>query len=292
MTLEVYKPGECVINFGEIGDKFYIILKGKISLLIPTKTKAQSKIKKNNEAHKERLLRSLSRHSTENFNDSKSNFSSLKKKKTMIDFDFLDSVGEIEEMQELKVLTSGDSFGELALLNNQPRSASAKCKEKSYLAVLSQKDYKKILSFNVRKAITEKFMFLKGLSFFSEVSDKSLKNLAFIITETIYKKNQTVYNDKLAAENLYLIKSGEFKITVKEQSDNKYFNNCSPSSPVKLKMLKNNNRVIEHQLVIKGKNELFGNKIIAEDGTPKIHASACISDFGIVYIINMNVIFI
>lgn len=41
-------------------------------------------------------------------------------------------------MEEVNVLKEGDSFGELALINNQPRSATCYCKEDSHLGILSK----------------------------------------------------------------------------------------------------------------------------------------------------------
>ncbi|CAG9315673.1 unnamed protein product [Blepharisma stoltei] len=39
MTLEEHNPGDVIVNFGEIGSNFYIILKGSASVNIPTKKK-------------------------------------------------------------------------------------------------------------------------------------------------------------------------------------------------------------------------------------------------------------
>jgi CRP-like cAMP-binding protein len=47
---------------------------------------------------------------------------------------------------EVKVLRAGDSFGELALIDNKPRAATIICKEDTHLAVLDQKHFNNILS--------------------------------------------------------------------------------------------------------------------------------------------------
>lgn len=53
----------------------------------------------------------------------------------------------IEEMEytEVTVLRSGSYFGELALLNDAPRTATITCKEKCNFAVLDREDFKEIL---------------------------------------------------------------------------------------------------------------------------------------------------
>ena len=36
MTLEEYSESDVIINFGEVGDKFFIIFKGSVSVMVPT----------------------------------------------------------------------------------------------------------------------------------------------------------------------------------------------------------------------------------------------------------------
>lgn len=55
------------------------------------------------------------------------------------------SFERIEE-NKIKTLKVGDSFGELALLDNRPRSATIICDEDSYFAVLEKQLFDKILS--------------------------------------------------------------------------------------------------------------------------------------------------
>ena len=47
--------------------------------------------------------------------------------------------------QEVGEIKSGNSFGELALLNDKPRSATSVCKEECHFAILGKKHYNSIL---------------------------------------------------------------------------------------------------------------------------------------------------
>lgn len=91
-----------VLNMGELGRKFYIILSGSVSVLIP-------------------------RQGSES------------------------GIGEEEqgntEFIEVNELGSGDCFGEIALLNSVPRTASCVCKEETHLGVLTAETYMKIVGF-------------------------------------------------------------------------------------------------------------------------------------------------
>lgn len=47
---------------------------------------------------------------------------------------------------ELKSIKTGDSFGQLALMENKPRSASIICKEDCHFAILDKEHFDGILS--------------------------------------------------------------------------------------------------------------------------------------------------
>lgn len=54
--------------------------------------------------------------------------------------------GPTQTLREVKRLKTGDSFGEMALMKNIPRSATVICKEECQFAVLNKVHYKQILS--------------------------------------------------------------------------------------------------------------------------------------------------
>ena len=51
----------------------------------------------------------------------------------------------IKGMLKVKVLHDGESFGELALINNQPRSGTLICEGDCVFAVLSKEQFQSIL---------------------------------------------------------------------------------------------------------------------------------------------------
>ena len=61
----------------------------------------------------------------------------------------LELIEEYENMKwlmEVSKLTSGGFFGELALINDEPRKATIKCLSKCYFATLGRYDYLRTIS--------------------------------------------------------------------------------------------------------------------------------------------------
>lgn len=54
---------------------------------------------------------------------------------------------------EVKIMKTGESFGELALKNNAPRAATIRCETKCYFAVIHRTDYDKFLKRKHHKTV-------------------------------------------------------------------------------------------------------------------------------------------
>lgn len=278
MTLEVFEKDQNVVNIGEIGGKFYIILQGKVSVQIPMNKKTLKIDPKKSLQRKNTCVDQLNEKPQMNLR--------LLRKSTIIDFN-QESVSESNDLIEIRVLTSGDSFGELALLNNNPRSATVKCLSQCYFAVLSQRDYKKILRADAEKTVKERVSILKQIPIFSNVAESSLKCLAYILTEATYKKNQTVYVESAPADNIYIVKSGEFKLSIKDNFP--LVKHQSTSSLLKLKMMKKTQKTVDLQLVVKGKYQVFGHEEFSVAFNSRQNTCTCISLYGKVFLANINV---
>ena len=125
MKKEKYKEGEAIFKEGEIGDKFYLIKKGKVKVL------------KNNKV-----------------------------------------IREIEE---------GNCFGELALLVNEPRSATIEASQKCTLYVLTKKDFDETIDKNMLEYLQKKIalqdnfnMTLNDLFFVKNLGRGKFGNVALV----------------------------------------------------------------------------------------------------------------
>ena len=116
---------------------------------------------------------------------------------------------------EINVIGKGMGFGELALINDKPRTATIICKEDSELMVLKKKQYKTLLEKNERMKINDKFEFIASLPLFSKIDYRDLMTLIIHFNIHKYSTNQTVYREGEDANYLYLIYSGTFKVKSK-----------------------------------------------------------------------------
>lgn len=111
LVYKAFKAGEIVFLEGTQGNLFYVILKGTVSVCKFVGNNTDNKFQKN------------------------------------VIFPIMDKKTLKNALVfELKLLGKGESFGELALINNKPRQATVVCKEDCEFAILEKKDFEEILS--------------------------------------------------------------------------------------------------------------------------------------------------
>ena len=108
---------------GTVGDKFYIILEGLVSILIPDPVKI---------ARQTAISKGQTLPAQEPTEDEFTYCTNETKEKISLFSEFI-------------ALDSGKSFGEMALINNKPRGATILCKEDCHFATMGQEDYKSTL---------------------------------------------------------------------------------------------------------------------------------------------------
>ena len=182
--------------------------------------------------------------------------------------------------KEVAVLNAGQSFGEMALINDRPRYFSVKCLESTILAVLHKEDYKIIAKIQ-EKQINEKVDFIKALPPFKNWTRIAVQKLSYFFKSYSFKKGNNVYSEGDSPTDVYIIRSGEFIFTQKYSFDAdrkaqaESFGTLSKRKAEKIVKIKKTLKV-----VIKQKGEIFGYNEILENLPGREFTCMCLSNSG------------
>ena len=219
LKYETFNANERIMNFGEEGDKCYVLLKGSVGIYKPFPITKRMTLKqyveylsqlrddKTNKTKFERILNYNSRID--------------KNQLYLIDFDpnrvprYTSGLTIVlEEERELATGKAGISFGEMALIKNEPRNASIIALENCHLLSIEKVDYTKIV-----KDIEEQRI-IKQLASFKEKfpifkfwpSSKCFPLLSGLITQEV-GRDEYVYKQNDFPTDVYIIHEGIFEVT-------------------------------------------------------------------------------
>ena len=182
--------------------------------------------------------------------------------------------------KEVAVLTAGQSFGEMALINDKPRYFSVKCLEQTFLSVLRKEDYKIIAKIQ-EKQINEKVDFIKHLAPFKNWTRIAVQKLSYFFKSYSYKKGKNVYLEGDLPTDVYIIRNGEFIFTQKyffdadRKTQSESFGTLSKRKAEKIVKIKKTLKV-----VIKQEGEIFGYSEILENLQGREFTCTCLSNTG------------
>ena len=106
-----------------------------------------------------------------------------------------------------KQLKRGDSFGEFALMNDAPRSATIKAATDCFVWVLKREAFRKIIDFLFQLNYDENMRFLNSINLPLDSTFKSV--LANNLIRQIYKQGEVIFKEGELGQCMYIIKKGE-----------------------------------------------------------------------------------
>lgn len=179
------------------------------------------------------------------------------------------------ELQEVRELRSGDTFGELALITNSVRAATVQCKTDCHLAVMGKADYLRVLGKLEQQKLQELVQFLQTLPLFRGWGKTSTQRISYYFTHVDYLRKQTVYSVHDPATHVYIVRHGEFELSQdvtksmgKMQGAKHFFHKYTVS--------------------ILGKGELFGDSEVMQ-GLPRQYSCTCVSAHGTLLVVSKPV---
>lgn len=315
MGLEEFPAETAIFNYGDIGDSFYVILKGSVAVQIPTKKivkrPIQPIVEEHKEPHKDPATESRlsgARRSTLGGKHLAQQLSAINQQKPKPDQseksnhesrDQLDEIPEssedtneviyeeveVTEYIEVAKLHAGGSFGELALMNDKPRAATIRCSAYTICAVLKKNDFKNILGAISEKKLNLKIKYFQSLPFFTNWTKVALSKFSYYFELKYFKPKQVIYKEGDPLHFVYFVKEGEFKMTKKlnidiaSQLETQSFTEGIKQDSSKFRLRnKPCTKKVDMQLVIKGKNEVFGHEELLEGNDRRQLTCECISN--------------
>ncbi|KAL4455851.1 hypothetical protein ABPG74_003261 [Tetrahymena malaccensis] len=181
LKLEKFDKRQVIFEYGELGQKYYMLLKGEVLLFIPkgieNETQAQS-VKLSQQNEEEQYY--------------KKKFPNMFNKKKII---------------------PGDSFGEISLLTNQTRTATMVCGEESWLLTLNKEGFDKLIGHIHSQQVLKNTQFLQKFEMIQCLSNNKVHSMLHNITTMKYNYNNIIYTEGQEADKIYFIKSGVVEIS-------------------------------------------------------------------------------
>ena len=111
-------------------------------------------------------------------------------------------------------LKAQGAFGELALITNKPRAATAVAKGPTTLLAIQREEYQRIMVGGMAKAIQEKVNFLKASPVFKSLEDSThhLTSLSYSFHLDTLERGAVLYREGDEPECVYIIKEGFCKV--------------------------------------------------------------------------------
>ena len=219
LKYESFRPNERLMNFGDEGDKCYLLLQGSVGIYKPFPITTKMTLRE----YVEYLVKIRDEEKNQSKFERIMNYNSRIDKNQLYLIDFNPNrvpkysaslTIVIEEERELAKGVAGSSFGEMALIKNEPRNASIVALEKCSLISIDKVDYNKIMKdFEEQRVIRELLEFKESYPIFKFwPSAKCFPLLSGFITQE-FAKDDYVYRQNDFPSSIYIIKEGIFEIS-------------------------------------------------------------------------------
>ena len=219
LNYESFKKDEYIIKFGEIGDKFYILLSGSVNIYKPSPKNVSMTLYD----YVKYLIniRDIEKNSikferVQNYNSKidRDKLILIKYNPDKLPYSSKKIPVVIEEERYITQLRPGSSFGEMALIKNETRNADIVADDECILGSVDKLDYKKILKdIEEQKINTKLKAFKMDFPLFAEWPASRCFRLLSALTRGIFNKEDYVYKQNTIATHFFIIKKGEFDVT-------------------------------------------------------------------------------
>ena len=216
INYESFDKNSRVMNYGEEGDKFYIILKGRVKMCKPFPKETSFSLH-------EYINYLLTVRDIENniakFNRIQDYNSKVNKLRLLyLDYD-ITKIPEteiqtfiIEEEREINFLNQGETFGEISLIKNEPINSSVITLEKCDMISIEKTDYSKIKDIEEQRINNKLVEFRKEFPIFKYWPNSKCYTLINSLIIEHYNKGDYIYKQNDIPNSIYFIKEGILEV--------------------------------------------------------------------------------
>ena len=217
--LEFAKKGSTIIEFGDTGEKFYVVMEGVVEIFKPNFIEIKEtprnffellkKIKLNDgESKSYKRIRNKNLKTLMMIEEQINN-----EKKVNKEFENLDIEETFYNEIEEKMGEYGIDFyfGDIALITNTRRNATVKAKKDCFLLTITSHDYNKaIIEFQKKQFSNEIENFINSYSFFRNFESDKIVKLFNCFNKIELFNGDFLYKQNMDSKSIYIIYSGNF----------------------------------------------------------------------------------
>ena len=216
LNYETFSPKETIINFGEPGEKFYIVFNGKVGVYKPIyKEKEMSLneyytymmlLKKNQKIYKMKRIIEKNQHLNIDLNIlSKTPENSYYMRRTL---PFI-----MEENEKLGEFSDGFTFGEMALIKRTKRNATIISLKHSSLLSIEKFDYNNIIRRLEEKRLEKDINKFKiNYPFFTNWSNANILDIFNCFQHLRLTQGEFLFKQNDESDCIFIIKDGTFEM--------------------------------------------------------------------------------
>ncbi|KAL4473492.1 hypothetical protein ABPG74_022356 [Tetrahymena malaccensis] len=270
MKVEFHEKNSVIFHYGEYGNKYYILLKGKLDLMMP-----KSECIEENNIKAEKNLPQIPY-----FQEYKNIPEELP------DETFEQYMERIyPRLGHIKTFLPGEAFGEIALMTNQQRTGSIIAREDSYTLVITKSAFHELLGKFHEFMQMQKLFFLQQFFFLKQIPSSKLLSIIQLMKIFTFQRNNVIYNQNQSISGIYFIKEGEVQISTKITQIDEESQDESQKLKIRFRNIKKSEKVI-----IKATNSFFGEEEIILGQHNRNSKAICISETCQVYLLSRDIL--